>query len=240
MEALNTTPHGYYPLGVELPHYVANESSVVSLIARFGFQWAAVLVGSYQLFGYLRPTAKSSDRLAFTWMCLTGFIHLFFEAHFVSNHKTLAADQSLWSQLWKEYSLSDSRYLTSDTFLLCMEAVTAFAWGPLAFLIAYCIVVQHPARHALQLIISTGQIYGDVLYYATSLLEISYCRPERYYFWFYYFFFNFIWMVVGCYYVKQSVTEIWSVFDKVKKAESFVNNEKRFTKGEEAMGQKRK
>lgn len=73
-----------------------------------------------------------------------------------------------------------------------------FAWGPLAFLIAYCIVVQHPARHALQLIISTGQIYGDVLYYATSLLEISYCRPERYYFWFYYFFFNFIWMVVGC------------------------------------------
>lgn len=80
-----------------------------------------------------------------------------------------------------------------------------FAWGPLAFLIAYCIVVQHPARHALQLIISTGQIYGDVLYYATSLLEISYCRPERYYFWFYYFFFNFIWMVVGCCELHQRV-----------------------------------
>lgn len=43
-----------------------------------------------------------------------------------------------------------------------------------------------------------GQVYGDVLYYATSLLDIEYCRPERYYFWFYYFFFNFIWMVVGC------------------------------------------
>jgi hypothetical protein len=73
-----------------------------------------------------------------------------------------------------------------------------FAWGPLAFLIAYCIAVQHPIRHALQIIISTGQVYGDVLYYATSLLDESYCRPEGYYFWFYYFFFNFIWMVVGC------------------------------------------
>ncbi|KAF3401701.1 3-beta-hydroxysteroid-Delta [Penicillium rolfsii] len=79
-----------------------------------------------------------------------------------------------------------------------MEAVTAFAWGPLAFLIAYCIAVQHPVRHALQIIISTGQVYGDVLYYATSLIDVSYSRPERYYFWFYYFFFNFIWMAVGC------------------------------------------
>lgn len=53
-------------------------------------------------------------------------------------------------------------------------------------------------RHALQIILSLGQVYGDVLYYATSLLEISYCRPEGYYFWFYYFFFNFIWIVIGC------------------------------------------
>lgn len=48
------------------------------------------------------------------------------------------------------------------------------------------------------MILSLGQIYGDVLYYATSLLDVEYCRPERYYFWFYYFFFNFIWMVFGC------------------------------------------
>ncbi|KAF3013416.1 hypothetical protein E8E15_002786 [Penicillium rubens] len=97
-----------------------------------------------------------------------------------------------------------------------MEAVTAFAWGPLAFCIAYCIAVQHPARHALQLVISVGQVYGDVLYYATSLLEISYCRPEGYYFWFYYFFFNFIWMLVGCYYATQSITEITKTFAKLQ------------------------
>ena len=53
-------------------------------------------------------------------------------------------------------------------------------------------------RHGLQIIVSLGQVYGDVLYYATSLLDISYCRPEGYYFWFYYVFFNFIWLAVGC------------------------------------------
>lgn len=34
--------------------------------------------------------------------------------------------QDLFGQLWKEYSLSDSRYLTQDNaFVLCMETITA-------------------------------------------------------------------------------------------------------------------
>ena len=33
--------------------------------------------------------------------------------------------QDLFGQLWKEYSFSDSRYMTSDPFVLCMETVTA-------------------------------------------------------------------------------------------------------------------
>lgn len=166
------------------------------------------------VFEYVRLRSPLSPEYFSDMSQPAGFIHLFFEAYFVVNHETIASSQELFGQLWKEYSLSDSRYLTSDAFVVCMEAVTAvspclvyaseyilnrqFAWGFLAFYIAYCIAVQHPARYALQLIISVGQVYGDVLYYATSLLDVSYCRPEGYYFWFYYFFFNFIWMVVGC------------------------------------------
>ncbi|GAB1190909.1 hypothetical protein APSETT444_000075 [Aspergillus pseudonomiae] len=48
-----------------------------------------------------------------------------------------------------------------------------FCWGPLAFFIAYCIAVRHPARHALQLLLSVGQVYGDVLYYATNYAKQS-------------------------------------------------------------------
>ncbi|CAI7632108.1 unnamed protein product [Penicillium palitans] len=208
--------HNYYPPTIHLPQYVDNETPAVLIIVQFGFLWAAVLGTALIIICRVRPTASKSDKLAFVWMCLTGFIHLFFEAYFVINHKTLAGSQELFGQLWKEYSLSDSRYLTSDAFLVSMESVTAFGWGPLAFCIAYCITVQHPARYALQLVVSVGQVYGDVLYYATSLLEVSYCRPERYYFWFYYFFFNFIWMLVGCYYASQSITEITKAFAKLE------------------------
>ena len=63
--------HDYYPLWVQLPHFVANESSPIPLIARFGIQWAAVVGASYFLIGRLRPTASLSDRVAFTWMCLS-------------------------------------------------------------------------------------------------------------------------------------------------------------------------
>ena len=100
--------------------------------------------------------------------------------------------------------MSDSRYLTSDSFTLCMETITAVCWGPLCYVVAFCIARSHPLRYPLQAIVSLGQIYGDILYYATAMFDhyhrdIQYCRPEPYYFWFYYFFMNFIWIVIpGC------------------------------------------
>lgn len=63
--------HDYYPLGLQIPQFVANEAGPISLIARFGVQWAAVLGASWLLIGRLRPKAGRSDRVAFTWMCLS-------------------------------------------------------------------------------------------------------------------------------------------------------------------------
>jgi hypothetical protein len=63
------------------------------------------------------------------------------------------------------------------------------------------IATDSPLRHPLQIIVSLGQLYGDVLYYATSMFDhyifdIAYCRPEPYYFWCYYFLMNFFWIVI--------------------------------------------
>jgi cholestenol delta-isomerase len=51
------------------------------------------------------------------------------------------------------------------------------------------------------MMVCMSHLYGDTLYYATSLFDryangVAYCRPEAYYFWLYYFFMNFIWIVV--------------------------------------------
>lgn len=63
--------HGYYPPSINLPHYVANEDSVISLIARFGVFWVAVSGVAVFLISRLRPASSLADRVAFTWMCLS-------------------------------------------------------------------------------------------------------------------------------------------------------------------------
>lgn len=113
----------------------------------------------------------------------------------------MVSQTDLFGQLWKEYALSDSRYLSQDAFVVCMETITAFFWGPLSFVCAWCIVKEHPLRHPLQIIISLGQLYGDVLYYATchwslTVFETIYCRPERFYYWAYFVLCNAFWIVI--------------------------------------------
>jgi cholestenol delta-isomerase len=73
-------------------------------------------------------------------------------------------------------------------------------WGPLSFVVAGMIATEHPLRHPLQAVVSLGQIYGDVLYYATSmfdhyLLDLTYSRPEPFYFWGYFVLMNAFWIV---------------------------------------------
>lgn len=125
--------------------------------------------------------------------------------------------------MWKEYSLSDSRYLTSDSFVTCMESLTAALWGPLSLVCAHLIVTDHPARHQLQTVISVGQLYGVVLYYATCAFEeyyraTLYSIPHRAYFWGYYVFLNFIWVVIPVALIWQSSCASCRAFAAVKRA----------------------
>ena len=78
-----------------------------------------------------------------------------------------------------------------------MEAVTAFVWGPLCALVVYGIVARKAWRFTLMTIVSIGQIYGDVLYYATCYLEgFVHSRPEPLYFWGYFVVLNALWIII--------------------------------------------
>lgn len=78
--------HDYYPLGVQIPQFVPNESTPASLITRFGIRWAIILGMSWFIIGRLRPKAALSDRVAFTWMCLS-IIHPFSETVVLAGEK---------------------------------------------------------------------------------------------------------------------------------------------------------
>ena len=72
-----------------------------------------------------------SIHLFFEGMCLYLFNYCtmaersLFPGYFAYNHTSMPGKQDILGQLWKEYSYSDSRYLTSDPFVLCMETITA-------------------------------------------------------------------------------------------------------------------
>ncbi|QSZ28788.1 hypothetical protein DSL72_003293 [Monilinia vaccinii-corymbosi] len=151
-----------------------------------------------------------------------GCIHLILERYYAVNFATLQGSQHLLAQLWKEYTLSDSRYLTSDAFVMTMESVTAWCWGPLSFLLASFITTDNPFRHPLQIIVSTGQLYGTVLYFGTSTFDffvhgIEYSRPESYYFYGYYLFLNGIWIVIPVLLIASSVRASGRVFAEAKR-----------------------
>lgn len=45
--------------------------------------------------------------------------------YFAVNHANMGGLQTFFGQLWKEYALSDSRYLTQNSFVFCVESMTA-------------------------------------------------------------------------------------------------------------------
>ncbi len=47
------------------------------------------------------------------------------KGYYSLNFRDLAAHNTLFGQMWKEYANADSRYLTQNAFVLCMETVTA-------------------------------------------------------------------------------------------------------------------
>ncbi|CDM31456.1 Emopamil-binding [Penicillium roqueforti FM164] len=149
-------------------------------------------------------------------------IHLILEGYYALNFATLPGSQQLLAQLWKEYSMSDSRYLTSHAFVMSMESITAWFWGPLSFVFASFIVTDNPFRHPLQINISNGQLYGDVLYYWTCAFDflvygVEYSRPEGYYFYEYFVLLNGFWIVIPILLIAHSVRACGRAFAEAKR-----------------------
>ncbi|KAE8356642.1 EBDP4, emopamil-binding protein [Aspergillus coremiiformis] len=224
--------HPYYPPTAAMPNYIPKDKSTLELLSIFTITCSAILAITHKITLANRPQIPKSDLLTTLWFVLCGFIHLILEGYYSLNFLTLASQQTLLATLWKEYALSDSRYLVPNNFVLCMESVTAFLWGPLSFLVAYLVVSEHRFRYPVQGIVSLGQLYGDVLYFGIAgfdflVFGIEYSRPERGYFWGYFVFLNAIWIVVPIGLLWQSVVVTGRAFGVVQKIQTgFVDGKK--------------
>ncbi|KAF2396469.1 EBDP4, emopamil-binding protein [Trichodelitschia bisporula] len=217
-------PHPYYPPSTLLPNYVPNSWHFLTLLGTFAAGCTAVLGVAGLGARSLRPDLRGSELATVLWFVLSGCIHVLFEGYYVYNFDRIAGAQDLFGQLWKEYAYSDSRYLTTNVGVLCMEVITVLLWGPLCFTVAAMIVTDHPLRYPLQGLVSLGQLYGDVLYYVTSLtdlylLGVSYSRPERFFFWVYFVGLNSFWLFIPARLIWKSVRETGESFAVRRKME---------------------
>ncbi|KFH43222.1 3-beta-hydroxysteroid-Delta(8),Delta(7)-isomerase-like protein [Hapsidospora chrysogenum ATCC 11550] len=186
--------HPYYPLDAVIANYVPNSSPTLLIVTAFGAMAGLAVVAAYHL---TSANARFIDRFAASWFALCAFSHVAFEGYYLYHRSEIAGMNTLFAQLWKEYTLSDSRYLTLDVFTVCVEAITVFAWGPLSLLTLLAIIRDDPARHPSQIVICTAHLYGVALYYLTNWAEgVSYSRPEFLYYWVYYAGMNAPWVIV--------------------------------------------
>ncbi|XP_061428785.1 3-beta-hydroxysteroid-Delta(8),Delta(7)-isomerase-like [Lethenteron reissneri] len=205
--------HPYWPRDLVIPGYVANDTATSTVLA-FLFVTSGVLVAATWLYaGSSRHRLSSMRRLVCCWFAVCAFIHGVIEGWFSLFHRDIAGDQAFLSQLWKEYSKGDSRYITSDNFTVCMESITALAWGPLSAFTVMAFVHNRPERFVLQLVVSLGQLYGDVLYFCTEFCSgFQHSEPGHpLYFWFYFVFMNALWIVLPLVLIVDAWSQLCSV-----------------------------
>ncbi|XP_036387957.1 3-beta-hydroxysteroid-Delta(8),Delta(7)-isomerase [Megalops cyprinoides] len=195
-----TNQHPFWPRHLSIPNYVANDRSMEEILAFLFSVSGVLLLGTWVLTGKDMEGGRLTTmrRLILCWFAVCGFIHGVIEGWFSLYYPLIPSDQSFLSQLWKEYSKGDSRYVIADNFTVCMETVTAWMWGPLSVWTILAFLYNHPHRFVLQLIVSLGQLYGAVLYFYTEHRD-GYIHSELghpIYFWFYFIFMNTLWIVI--------------------------------------------
>ncbi|KAL5039703.1 hypothetical protein BDEG_28284 [Batrachochytrium dendrobatidis JEL423] len=204
-------PHPYYPRTLSIPSYSGRTWSPLQILGIFFSIIFITMVIGYRVISvspHYSSKTKSSKvaqassaplgtRLIFLWFLACSGIHFITEGYYVAFNQTIASRNSFMAELWKEYALSDSRYITSDQTIVWIEAITAYIWGPLCF-IACCMIYKNCSkRHLVLFSISFGQLYGDIIYYATTLAEgAPHCNPHPFYFYFYFIFMNLFWIFI--------------------------------------------
>ncbi|KAH7248176.1 Emopamil binding protein-domain-containing protein [Fusarium solani] len=122
--------HPFFPAHVKVPGYVATSLPTTALLTIFFGALAAILTTSKVFLKWSNFILSKGEVWTASWFILCGFIHLFFEGYFSYNSLAMGSRTDLFGQLWKEYALSDSRYMTRDPFVICMESWYSVPLGP--------------------------------------------------------------------------------------------------------------
>ncbi|KAI8071663.1 EBP domain protein [Gongronella butleri] len=188
--------HPYYPREISLA-YEPNTYTTLELLVCVGAVFVVLLVGTVSTAKAKKPGVSLLSCLTLFWFVLCGLLHCGFEAYWLYYRHQLSTRTDIIAQLWKEYALADSRYMTSDDLLVTLETITVFVWGPLCFLAAYDCFHDNARGIYVQSVVAIGHLYSCSLYFILDFLQgFSHSDPHWLYFWVYFVGFNAPWLVI--------------------------------------------
>ncbi|KAJ2860191.1 hypothetical protein GGI22_002783 [Coemansia erecta] len=204
--------HPYFPPTLELPAgYTAPAHTTAVLVSTMGASIALLLAATFCIYTARRRRIALSQRLTALWFVLCGALHSLFELYYLAHYRTLAQEQTMVADMWKEYALSDSRYLGAVPMVRALEAITVLATAPLCWTVAYAIWCDmHAIRHLAQLSASLLHLYSVAIYFGTEFMSpASNCRPEPVYRLGYFVGMNIPWVLVPVFLGTISFWEIY-------------------------------
>lgn len=192
--------HPFNPSNLVIKDYIPNSMTNVGIlsIALPGFAVVFIAVWLMTAKDFHGRPIPLGQRAMLAWFGLCGMIHCILEGYFSVFYETIPSKTDFLGQIWKEYGKGDSRYVIGDNCTVCVESVTAWLEGPACFLIILTYLKRSPSRYILQLLVSTGQLYGTIIFFMTEFRDgLAHCKyGDPLYFWFYFIGMNAPWVVV--------------------------------------------
>lgn len=212
--------HPYSPKDLNLPGFVPNSMSQMTILGIFGAGSIIVLSLALILPGWFSKPTKT-ERLLICWWTFTGLIHMIVEGYFVFTPAFYKDKKGCYlAEIWKEYSKGDSRYAGRDSAIIAVEGIAAVLEGPASILAAYAVATCKPYSDVLQLTISLGQLYGCLVYYITAILEGDNFAASPYFYYAYYVGANASWIVIPALISSRSWKRICQSFKALDKSKS--------------------
>jgi hypothetical protein len=115
-----------------------------------------------------RIVLSLGDKVTVAFSLLTSFLHIYVSGTFVL-FATNTNNSSWMLAIWKTMGKYDSRYTSSDPFLVSSSGFMAFVVGPLLLMYVWAVVNKHPVRQVCGIITYSLEIYTYILYFAIAI-----------------------------------------------------------------------
>ncbi|TGZ81810.1 hypothetical protein EX30DRAFT_348221 [Ascodesmis nigricans] len=211
-------PHPYYPTTLSLPTYAPIPYPPIVLMSFVAIPSLLAASIGYYVISALNPSSTRAQRVTTLWFLFSGLIHTNFEGYWLRHHEALVGSSDVRAVMWREYAKSDSRYLTSDGFILGVEKLTVYGIGPLCLAVYIASCFNFSWNHPLRIFVSGMHVFSVSLYLVTAGFEHT--RPEPQYFWGYFVAMNVFWLIVPA-------VLAWQSSAKLMKAEEAAGERKR-------------